>query len=790
MKLLLTLISIVSFSALFANNLPQLASTTPAAAICPNLWYANLFDSVKVVDADGDNLTIISVNTSTSTTIDGANLFWYDNSPQAGSSNFWIYGNTLSPGTASLSISVSDGIDTVVLALPNLTVYQPVNINFSDDTLVFCSNYGLVNLNDYINQTGGNFSCTGLEWNSTDGILDPANVLMNEATPWQFDYVYYDNTCQVIATTEIIYFTAGTATVNTTNTTCTSTTGTATVSLAGGAPLATITWSNGTLNQSSISNLGSGQYMVSIVDTNQCLIEQSFTINVAGVNITPTITDATCFGVNNGSVTLTATGLVTPINYFWSSGHSGSSVTGLAPGSYTVYATDANNCNATKIIQIAQPAAITADDFSTLPTCGNTDGILELANLSGGVGPYTIQWSTGSTSNPQPNIGFGLYSATITDANNCQTIKTIYMSEVNAGDLYGDIYPTQCGQNTGSIDVSYWIPTGDPVQSINWSNGATTEDIANLAPNNYVCTLTVANTGCRSIKGWNVPVVAPMRQDICVVTVDSLTTTNLVVWEKVQPIGITYYNIYRETSIQGQFVLIDTVHFNNLSVFNDVVASPIERSWSYKIGAVNACNVEGPLSQPHKTIHLDLIDNGGTTVTVNWNAYQGTQFTNYVLWRYTDLFGWQSIVSVPNTQLSYTDNISFTEPGLDYMVEFALTNPCSAEKAQDFNTVRSNRERGQFAPGDGTGASNNSLDEIYLDAIAIYPNPTYDKLTLVQESENQIRYTILSLSGQTIVATNTQAISTEINLSNLQAGVYLIEMSIGSTKMTRRIVKL
>lgn len=790
MKLLFTLISILTFSTLFANNLPQLSGTTAAATICPNLWYASLYDSVKVIDIDGDMLTIISVNTTTPSTIQTGSLLWYDNNPQAGSSNFWIYGNTLSSGNVTLSIDVSDGIDTVNIPLPNLTVYQPVTINFIDDTITFCSNYGTVNLNDYINVVGGEFNSSALEWSSNDGIMIPGNVFMSEATPFQFDYTYNDNSCQVIASTQMIYFTAGSLLLSTTNTNCTTAIGTATMSLTGGAPFETISWSTGDLNQTTISNLAAGQYLVSVIDTNQCLIEQTFTIDVNGVSLTPSVTNVVCYGQNNGSITITSTGLVSPVNYVWSSGHSGTSVTGLAPGFYTVYATDVNNCIATKTVQVTQPDKLYADDFSVWPTCGNADGSLEVGNISGGISPYVVQWSTGSTNNPEPNMAFGVYSATITDANNCQTIKTIYLSEINSADLSGIITSTTCGQNTGAIDVSVYVPSGDPVQSISWSNGATTEDISNLSSANYICSLTVANTGCRAVKGWNVPIVAPERQDICVVTVDSLTTTNLVVWEKVQPIGITYYNIYRETSLQGEFVLIDTVHFTNLSVFNDVIASPIERSWSYKIGAVNACNVEGPLSQPHKTIHLDLVDNGGSSVSVNWNAYVGTQFTNYVLWRYTDLLGWQSIASVPNTQLSYTDNISFTEPGLDYMVEFALSNPCSAEKAQDFNTVRSNRERGQFATGEGTGVSNNGIEEIYLSNISLFPNPTFDKLTLVQELENEVSYVLWSVSGQKIMETSTQNLSTEINLSELQAGVYLVELQMGTTKITKRIVKL
>jgi len=312
-----------------------------------------------------------------------------------------------------------------------------------------------------------------------------------------------------------------------------------------------------------------------------------------------------------------------------------------------------------------------------------------------------------------------------------------------------------------------------------------------VAAANYVCTATIANTGCKAIKGWNIPVAKPLRQDLCVITVDSVTTTNLLVWEKVQPIGIDYYTIYRETSNQGEYILIDTVHADNISLFNDVIASPIERSWSYKIGAVNVCGEEGPLSVAHRTIHLDLLDLGSNSVQVNWNAYEGTTFTDYIVWRFTTANGWVQAGTVSNSTLTFTDTMDYATPGLDYMVEFQLTNPCSAEKAQDFNTVRSNRERGQFATGEGVDdASSNSVNENYLNTIEIYPNPTSDKLTFVQEGNEQVTYNILSLSGQLMQTSQSNQTNTVLDLSQLNAGVYLVELKMNDIKITKRVVKL
>lgn len=772
------------------NNLPEVILTTPATQICANNAGISFFDDVKVIDPDGDFMTIVGVYTTTPTSVNPSGIYGYDNNPLAGESHFNIYGDALVAGTISLSIDVTDGIDTVNFILPDVTSYQPVTVDFTFDTLVICSSYGIINLNEYVNLSGGTFSSWNLEWDSSDGLVNYADLFWSEGSYANLEYAYLDNGCITTGNAGMIYFSSPTVTLSGTNTNCGSSVGSATATISGGASVSSILWSNGITNQTTISNLSSGQYTISVTDENTCHVEQNVTVGVNGVTITPTVSSVQCFGQSNGSITVNSTGLASPVSYVWSSGHTGSAVTGLPAGAYTVYATDANNCAVSQVIQVTQPDRLDAAWNYTNPTCGASDGIMQVDLITGGVGPYTVQWSNGSTNNPEFNVPFGLYSATITDANGCQTIHPYYMSESNSADLYGTIVPTPCGQNQGAIDVDYYILSGDPVQSITWSNGATTEDISNLAPATYVCTLTVANVGCKAIKGWNIPIVKPLRQDICVVTVDSLTTTNLVVWEKVQPVGIAYYKIYRETSIQSEFILIDTVDATNLSIFNDVIASPSERSWSYKIGAVNACDVESTLSPSHKTIHLDLVDNG-STVTVNWNAYMGTQFTSYKVWRNTDANGWEEIASVPNTVLTYTDPIPYSTPGLDYMVEFELTTPCSAEKAQDFNTVRSNRERGQFAIGEGVeGTSSNSLDENYLNNIQIYPNPTTDQVTFVQEGNEKVTYSILSLSGQLMQTNQSNQTNTVLDLSSLTPGIYLVELKMNNLKITKRVVKL
>jgi hypothetical protein len=335
------------------------------------------------------------------------------------------------------------------------------------------------------------------------------------------------------------------------------------------------------------------------------------------------------------------------------------------------------------------------------------------------------------------------------------------------------------------------MASGQTVQTIAWSSGQSTEDISMIPAALYICTLTT-NANCHAVKGWNIPIVAPALQPICVVTVDSVTSTNLVVWEDAQPIGIHHYNIYRETSVPGEYILIDTVEAANTSIFNDVVASPIARSWSYKISAVNGCNVEGPLSPQHRTMHLSAIDAGTQQTQISWNAYEGTAYSSFVVWRFTDADLWEQAGIFPTNQVSFIDNTDFITPGLDYMVELSLDDECSALKymAQDFNTTRSNKDKGNFSVGDGTGDSNNELNESFLNQISLFPNPTTGVLNIEQVTARLVEINITDLSGKKILSSELNTLHSTIDLNDLKPGTYLIEMTLNNTKRVERIVKI
>ncbi|MFN5416431.1 MAG: T9SS type A sorting domain-containing protein [Flavobacteriia bacterium] len=561
----------------------------------------------------------------------------------------------------------------------------------------------------------------------------------------------------------------------------------------GTLPYSNYYWSTGEQNVMSVSNLSTGIYYFNVEDSKGCKALAATEIIPNSITINPTIVNPTCHNQNTGSIDISVSGTSETLSYLWNTGNQTNGISNLRAGTYEVTITTQSGCQFASSFALTQPALIENEILVTKPSCGNTDGQLLVNQTIGGVPSYSYAWDNGQNGSTNNNIGFGAYTLTTTDNAGCILQQTFYLSEQNAPNIVGSIIEASCNGNDGSIDAELTPQIGDTVTAISWSNGPTTEDISNLNPGNYICIATTQNN-CNAIKGWNLTGLRPLKQEICLVSVDSVTTTNLVIWEKVQATGVSYYNIYRESNQIDDYLLIDTVHYSNLSVFNDVVASPNVRSWRYRISAVDACGVESELSTPHKTLHLNTFDLGAPGVKITWDQYEGTIFSSYILWRYTDADGWIDIASLPTSTLNYTDNISFTTSGLDYMVEISLDQPCTATiwRAQDFNRSRSNKEKGIFNPGEGTGEfSNNGIHQISTEnsLISVYPNPFENTISIDIEGKLPQSVFLMDINGKKLkelICTNDKS---TFKMDDIENGVYFLTIIDEKTQKVIKIIK-
>lgn len=725
-----------------------------------------------------------------------AQIISFDNSSSPAITKYAIYGSIGSTGgNAAISIDLSDGYSISNIDLPPVSVGNitaPV-VNFTSNPLNLCANDNSINLSNYVNYyDNGIFKING---NTVSGITIDGTVVSQGFTGGSISMQDEIDGCIVNASASLAFPFLGSASVVSTPSACGSTNGTATVTFTPGASSTyTLEWSTGE-TATTISNLAPGPYYYHATDQYNCHITGTTSVEATGVTLTPTITNVSCHGLNDGSISIN---IVNPNAYqfLWSNGYGTSTISNLAPGNYSINVWDNNGCQASGSYIITQPAAITGNLFGTEPTCGATDG--SISAIISATGTPSYNWiGTGQTSSNLTGVGHGLYTLQVTDGNSCVKQFTYQLDDKFAVDINGTVTKTACNQNNGMIAIEFvQDPNGGTLaNSWTWSNSATTQSNFNLNSGSYIITAKSgpASQPCYSAKTFVVGTKAPLTQPLCLVTVDTLTTTNLVVWERTETSGIHHYNIYRESDLAGNYQLIDTVMADNLSAFNDVVASPMNRSWRYKLSAVNECGAESPVSAEHKTLHLNtILVTGNGSIDVLWDDYEGSgNVSGYVVWRKTDQFDWAAVSPTITLGTSvYNDLPPAGSTGIDYYVEMLLNSPCTAEKAQDFNTTRSNRERGQFSAGDGVdGTSSNGISENYLNEISMYPNPTQGIVIFEQAANEPLTYRITSLSGQVVRILKSSETKTEIQLNDIQSGIYLVEISSGDSKVIKRISK-
>jgi len=277
--------------------------------------------------------------------------------------------------------------------------------------------------------------------------------------------------------------------------------GSATVIGIGGTAPYSVLWSTGAVTLT-INNLAPGPYSVTVTDGKGCTVVKTTNVNAANCILTGSTvgTNVSCFGANNGSATINLNSSINPITYGWSNGSTTKTVNGLAPGTYTVTATDASSCTVVQSVQITQPNALLVS-ISTQknPSCSNaTDGFIS-AGASGGTQPYTYKWSNNASFSSIFSLGAGTYTLTVTDANNCTTTLSTQLSAPNPISI-AIVQKTDVpcsSSNTGTISVS--VQGGNTPYEYFWSNGATQAAISGLTGGTYTLTVTDNNDCSNSI---------------------------------------------------------------------------------------------------------------------------------------------------------------------------------------------------------------------------------------------------------------------------------------------------
>ncbi|MFH2143584.1 MAG: gliding motility-associated C-terminal domain-containing protein, partial [Bacteroidota bacterium] len=479
--------------------------------------------------SSGDNTPNTSVTPSSTITYDVTVTDTTTGCSDIGNIDVFVYQLPDIQFAGDTSLCIGDS--TIITAIggddylwSNGSVFDTISISPVSDTDYYitvtdnnttCINYDTVSVyvHDYPVAVAGTDAtvCEGIpvqlsssggvsySWGPSAGLND-ANIADPIATP--------TSTTTYVVTVTNIYSCSDTASVTVTinpapdvnldaaNLTCyQSSDGSAWVASVTGISPFIYVWSSGG-SDTIVYNQPAGNYYITVTDAIGCSSVEMITITQPDqLESNESVSNISCFGYGDGSITLNPTGGTSPYTYNWSSGGTSNVINGLSTGSYSVTITDDNGCSrVVSNIVILQPDSMLVDVTKTDCSCYGYPNGSSSIDVDGGTPPYTYSWSNGSVQHTISNVSSGLYYYTVTDGNNCKFTSFITIQQPTDIIISDSIItmPSCAQADDGAICPQ--IFGGIPPYSYLWSNNSVSQCIAELPSGTYEFTVTDFNS--------------------------------------------------------------------------------------------------------------------------------------------------------------------------------------------------------------------------------------------------------------------------------------------------------
>ena len=307
--------------------------------------------------------------------------------------------------------------------------------------------------------------------------------------------------------------------------------------------------------------------------------------------------------------------------------------------------------------------------------------------------------------------------------------------------------------------------------------------------------VTVKNNTCTANSDTvHVNQIVPFsNQEICMVTVDTITGKNMILWAKTPNQGIEFYNIYKETAA-NVYQPIGNVHKSQPGKFIDVNSDASIKSDRYKIAVGDTCGNQSELSPEHKTLHLTVSLGNNNQHNLIWENYEGFTFGKYFIYR-TNQFGILEVIdSIQSNITTYTD-ITNIPGSVSYLIVIQKGDSCfigdAKTQTQTYTNSVSNMEEYKLI----------GVDEIsnpYFELNA-FPNPftnnTNISYTLSAKAYVKLEvYNVLGEKVKTLVNESQNAGTYNFNFSTenirISAGVYYLKIEVNGFVKTKKIVEI
>ncbi|MGO4920022.1 DUF7619 domain-containing protein [Maribacter spongiicola] len=185
-------------------------------------------------------------------------------------------------------------------------------------------------------------------------------------------------------------------------------------------------------------NLALGTYHIIVTDSDLSVATSNSVqmTEASPLTIITNVNDISCYGANDGSITIHPTDGIGPYEYsidYGLSFQSYNSFVNLTSGTYLIIARDINGCEINDSVIITEPLILTEDIVVTnASTTSSNDGLISIM-VEGGTAPYSYSLENGGfePTSVFTNLPEGDYDLSIRDSNGCLSNITVVVGAEN-----------------------------------------------------------------------------------------------------------------------------------------------------------------------------------------------------------------------------------------------------------------------------------------------------------------------------------------------------------------------
>jgi hypothetical protein len=359
---------------------------------------------------------------------------------------------------------------------------------------------------------------------------------------------------------------------------------------------------------------------------------------------------------------------------------------------------------------------------------------------------YTVQWSTGY-SNQEASLWIDLNDNK--EFEDSERLITDFNMN-SSGQVYSTDFTVPAGDFSGNkrlrIRANWQNSSTDPCA--NFSYGETEDYTVSFGAPTYL---------------------APPQNVAATVTGNDVTIT----WEAPEGMGedVNGYNVYRDGQMIANMITAQT--------FTDLDCPP--GSYWFSVTAVYTQGESG-VADPVQ-VNIGALDGklqgfirDALTKHIVPNAWVSALNTDYGAVTYNTPFGSHYTLNLPGG--SY--DIECHAPGYQPVVVTGVTVVEGATRSLNFYMI------GQ-SDGDEGAETLTGISQFTMEELTIYPNPATDEVNInVSTSLNHVR--IINNVGQVVYEKPAYDQTLKVNTSNLQQGVYFIEIQTENSKFVEKLV--